>query len=127
MNQRRSMTREIGTAFAVLALYLLTVLAPLHQARATQLDFQALGYETLQTGWVLCTASETRKDSDRTLVSKCPASGIGKQHLAEPSPLVIDLGTVAVLVAEAGPAPRAIHPFAPLNRAAPPRAPPSLA
>lgn len=127
MNQQRSITREIGTAFAVLAIYLLTILAPLHHARATQLDFQALGYETLETGWVLCSSTDTRKDTDSSLVTKCPASGIGKQDLVEPTPAVIHVGaTTGILLAEPM-APPAIRVPAAFNTAAPPRAPPALA
>ncbi|HEY0034192.1 MAG TPA: hypothetical protein VGB81_13075, partial [Devosia sp.] len=63
MSKRRTMTREIGTAFAVLAIYLLTILAPLHQARASQLVFQELGYATVGTGWVLCTPLEQSRDN----------------------------------------------------------------
>ena len=91
MIQRRSMAREFGTALAVLALYLLTILAPLHQARASQLDFARLGYETTNAGWVLCTAYDTSGDSDVTIV-KCPAAGIGKNDLALPTLASLDLG-----------------------------------
>lgn len=76
--------REIGTAFAVLAIYLLTILAPLHEARASQLAFEKLGYSTLDTGWVLCAPQDTQGDNGDVLVSKCPATGIGKHDLALP-------------------------------------------
>ncbi len=79
------MVREIGTAFAVLAIYLLTILAPLHQARASQLAFQELGYSTLETGWVLCTPFESSGENPRLTVSKCPAAGIGKHEAIAPS------------------------------------------
>lgn len=91
MIQRRSMAKEFGTALAVLAIYLLTILAPLHQARASQLDFAKLGYETTATGWVLCTAKDTSGDSDIT-IAKCPAAGIGKNDLVLPTLASIDLG-----------------------------------
>lgn len=99
MTSSRSMTREIGTAFAVLAIYLLTILAPLHQARASQLAFEQLGYSTQQTGWVLCArADATGEDRDVT-VAKCPAAGIGKNDLVEPSldvvPLALDPAILA--------------------------------
>lgn len=88
MSNRRTMTREIGTAFAVLAIYLLTILAPLHQARASQLAFQELGFATIETGWVLCTPLEQSRESPSP-VSKCPATGIGKHDAALPSPATI--------------------------------------
>jgi hypothetical protein len=120
------MIREIGTAFAVLGLYLLTILAPLHQARATQLDFAALGYQTIQTGWVLCSA-ETERSEGKSLIGKCPAAGIAKQQLAAPTAAVIAFGRSMPALAVAYPvlhqqlaAPR-------LNPSAPPRAPPALA
>lgn len=91
MQHARKFGREIGTAFAVLAIYLLTVLGPLHHARATQLDFAALGYATTQTGWVLCTPAGTAGDTGQVIVSKCPAAGIAKQDMVEPSPAVIAL------------------------------------
>lgn len=83
MSNRRTITREIGTAFAVLAIYLLTILAPLHHARASQLAFQELGYATIETGWVLCTPLEQSQDNPSPLV-KCPATAIGKPDLALP-------------------------------------------
>jgi hypothetical protein len=95
MHQPRSMTREIGTAFAVLAIYLLTILAPLHHARASQMAFEELGYSTLASGWVLCSAAETGDEDRDVLIAKCPAAGIGKPDVIAPSVAVItlDLGT----------------------------------
>lgn len=84
MNTQPSMTREIGTAFAVLAIYLLTILAPLHQVRASQLAFEKLGYSTIQTSWVLCTPTGATGEDRDSLVSKCPAAGIGKHDLVLP-------------------------------------------
>ena len=89
MHPTRSMTREIGTALAVLAIYLLTVLAPLHQARASQLAFEELGYAALDGGWVLCTAGGITGEDGEVSVAKCPATGIGKHEilpLALPAP-----------------------------------------
>lgn len=80
----RAMSREIGTALAVLAIYLLTVLAPIHQARASQLAFEELGYTTIQSGWVLCTSAGAGGQGQDITVSKCPATGVGKDELALP-------------------------------------------
>jgi len=126
MSNSRSISREIGTAFAVLALYLLTILAPLHQARASQLAFEELGYSTIQSGWVLCTpAGATGQDKD-VLVSKCPAAGIGKHDAVLPELDVLPLRRdVAAVLA---PQLRAALPFAPTPIVPPsgPRAPPVL-
>lgn len=125
MQIRRTIGGEIGTALAVLAIYLLTLLAPLHQARASQLAFQELGYATTATGWVLCTANGTSGDSDIS-IAKCPAAGIGKTEVVLP--------TLAVLPARLEPAaqafadPSATARFVPQPIAPPsgPRGPPVL-
>ncbi|WP_375450163.1 hypothetical protein [uncultured Devosia sp.] len=126
MASSRSIAREIGTAFAVLALYLLTILTPLHQARATQLDFAAAGYQTTQLGWVLC-SSTTDPAEGKSLVTKCPAAGIAKQTLLAPAPVVLALGAITPALAIA------YAPLSPtragtsLNPSAPPRGPPAIA
>ena len=127
MHQPRSMTREIGTAFAVLAIYLLTILAPLHHARASQLAFEELGYTALESGWVLCSAADDSSRDDRDVrVAKCPAAGVGKPDVLAPSLAVIalDLGTGFV----AAPPPLAVADVTPFAIASPsgPRAPPVL-
>ena len=126
MHQPRSMTREIGTAFAVLAIYLLTILAPLHHARASQMALQELGYSTLESGWVLCSAAETGDQDRDVLLAKCPAAGIGKPDVIAPSvPMIaLDLGTSFV----AAPLSIAVADVTPFAVASPsgPRAPPAL-
>lgn len=101
MNQTRGgIGREIGTALAVLAIYLLTVLSPLHHARASQLAFQELGYAMAQSSWVLCTPGGTDGEDRDTPVAKCPATGVGKAELALP---VMDAMAVRHDVALAAP------------------------
>ena len=84
MHTKRSIGREIGTALAVLAIYVLTMLAPLHQARASQLGFEELGYATVAAGWVLCNPTGTPGDDGDVPVAKCPAAGVGKTAIAMP-------------------------------------------
>ncbi|MDB5530962.1 MAG: hypothetical protein JWR51_4065 [Devosia sp.] len=125
MSTSRRFSKEIGTAFAVLALYLLTILTPLHQARATQLDFAALGYQTIETGWVLCSA-DTDRSEGKSLVTKCPAAGIGKQQLVAPALAVIAVDAPTMVSVAYVDLPH--HRVAPrLNWSAPPRAPPAIA
>ncbi len=86
----RTLTREFGTALAVLAVYVLTLLAPLHQAAGLQRDLAALGYET-QGSWSVCAPLVDDGDgSPRALVQvKCPASGVGKNELLAVLPTAI--------------------------------------
>ncbi|HEV7346416.1 MAG TPA: hypothetical protein VGN60_12380 [Devosia sp.] len=84
MDRSRSIAREIGTALAVLAIYLLTLLAPLHHARASQLDFDRLGYAAPQSGWVLCTSGGLLDQDGGERVAKCPAAGPGNAALDPP-------------------------------------------
>jgi hypothetical protein len=123
MNQTRSIGREIGTALAVLAIYLLTMLSPLHHARASQLVFEQLGYATTQTSWVLCTPAGINGPDRDAPIAKCPATGVGKAELTLP---VFDALAVRHDVALAAPRP-ASTPVFPLRAVAPsggPRAPP---
>ena len=125
MQSARTITREIGTALAVLAIYLLTMLAPLHEARASQLVFEELGYSTLVTGWVICTSQGADGGDNDISVVKCPATGIGKHDLIAPSldvlPAGLDLTAVTIQAAPVSPA------FLPAPTAPPggPRAPPA--
>jgi hypothetical protein len=125
MNLRRGLWRESATALAVLAIYMLTLLAPLHQARATQLDLAALGYATTDAGWVLCTPEgATDPDRDAIPISKCPAAGIGKKDLAAPPPeellLAVGLHWVAVQAIEPASIERVPVPARPVGSRAPP-------
>ena len=85
----RRMTREFGTAFAVLAIYVLVLLAPLHQAAGLQRDLGKLGFETVAE-WSICAPLAQDQDGDPTtpLVAKCPAAGIAKHDFAAVLPVV---------------------------------------
>lgn len=91
--RQRSMAREFGTAFAVLAIYVLTLLLPLHQAAGLQRDLDRLGFETL-TSWSVCTPLAQEKDDNSTApaVVKCPAAGFGKQDFAGVMPASMVIG-----------------------------------
>lgn len=127
MTTRNSIPRQIGTALAVLALYLLTVLSPMHQARATQLAFEAAGYSTTEPGWALCSQTGTTDHDGDVNLAKCPAAGIGKPVAVSPglSAMVLDARTPLALAALPwrGPA------MLPAAAAPPggPRGPPTLA
>ncbi|WP_092420283.1 hypothetical protein [Devosia crocina] len=72
---------EIGAAFAVLALYVLVLLAPLHQAAGLQRDLAVLGYES-QLSWSVCTSVSEPGETDRPAAIKCPLASAGKTELA---------------------------------------------
>lgn len=124
MHTRRTIGREIGTALAVLAIYLLTLLAPMHQARASQLVFEELGYTTTVAGWVLCTPDGATGEDREISVAKCPATGIGKNDLALPTLDVLPAGLGVVALALV--LPPIAQPFLRASTAPPsgPRAPP---
>ena len=89
--RRSSMMTELGAAFAVLAIYMLTLLAPLHQAAGLQRDLARVGYETFG-GWTLCAPDAETGDENAPAVVKCAAAGIGKHDFAplEPASIVLD-------------------------------------
>ncbi|MHA6730795.1 hypothetical protein [Devosia sp. A369] len=99
MSSQRSIGREIGTALAVLAIYVLTLLAPLHHARASQLGFEELGYSTITASWVTCTPAGLIGADQDNPVSKCPATGVGKTDLVQPTPSVLPAGLTLMALA----------------------------
>lgn len=123
MNSTGNIGREIGTALAVLAIYLLTVLAPMQLARASQLDFQALGYTTPQSSWVLCSSADAGGADTNIAVAKCPATGVGKSDLVVPVSDMVPVQHEIVLVAPLWTVLPVYSP-APVAPSAWPRAPP---
>lgn len=95
----RTSTREIGTALAVLAIYVLTLLLPLHQATAQQRDLDALGYETA-SNWSVCAqlAADDQGVPAEATALKCPAVGAGKPPIAAVLPvLALPVRSLAVV------------------------------
>jgi hypothetical protein len=125
MTHRRNIGREIGTALAVLAIYLLTILAPLHEARASQLAFEELGYSTLTNGWVLCAAAEDTDHDGVNAVSKCPVSGAGKPAAVAPGLDTVRLDLRATLLAAPRPLAMASALPSPIAPPSGPRGPPA--
>lgn len=90
-----TIARELGTALAVLSLYVLILLAPLHQAAGLQRDFDALGFASLDT-WSICVPLTVDGSSEQPDIAKCPFAGIGKHEVALIEPTSIDIGTTVV-------------------------------
>jgi len=97
----QTMLRETGIALAVLAIYVLTLLLPLHQAAAQQRDLNAIGYATLDS-WSVCQplAQDENGDPHEAAALSCPATGVAKHQLAAllPPVLVVETPTAADIV-----------------------------
>lgn len=91
-SQPKIMFREAGTALAVLAIYVLILLAPLHQAAGLQRDLARVGFAPL-TSWSLCGAPVENHDGSpaEPAALKCPATGITKYDFVAVLPAVIPL------------------------------------
>ena len=86
----RNIARETAAAIAVMAIYILVLLAPLHQAAGLQRDFARLGYAALDN-WSICAPLASHdEDGKAPAVVKCAAAGIGKNDLATIAPVAID-------------------------------------
>lgn len=96
------MIRETGIAVAVLAIYVLTLLLPLHQAAGLQRDLNALGFATLDS-WSICQpmAQDDNGGKDAAAALTCPATGVAKHQLAAvlPPVLIVEPPTTADTIA----------------------------
>lgn len=117
----------MGAAFAVAAIYVLTLLVPLHQAAGLQRDLASIGFEAVP-GWSICTSLAENKDGNTSPVPfKCAASGIAKNDLAAAEPAIVHVGIVRMGETFAH-APLSVAPPTSLApHAAQARAPPALA
>lgn len=90
--KRRQMMGEMGAALAVLAIYVLTLLLPLHQAAGLQRDLNAIGYSTLDS-WSVCQpmAQDENGDPAAAAALTCPATGVAKQQVAVILPPVLHI------------------------------------
>ena len=89
----RSIAREFSSAVAVLAVYLLVLLVPLHQASGLQRDLVELGHAA-PSAWALCEAASPGTGGDGPSIGiKCPLAGVGKQDLIAAEPGSLELGT----------------------------------
>lgn len=88
-NRMRQIGREVGAAIAVLALYMLVLLAPLHQSAGLQRELARLGFES-SASWSVCTSvtNPSRGDSDTPTAAKCPLTGAGKSQFVAVLPPV---------------------------------------
>lgn len=82
--------KEVGTVLAVLALYVLVLLTPLHQAAGLQRDLSAMGFETVAS-WSVCEglAQDEAGNPLGLPTVKCPAASLDKTGLANSLPPVL--------------------------------------
>lgn len=90
----RSIAREISSAVAALAVYVLVLLAPLHQAAGLQHDLAELGYVSPST-WSICAAPLPGDGGDNSSAKiKCPLAGVGKQEIVATEPGSVELDNI---------------------------------
>ena len=94
----QTMLRETAIALAMLAVYVLTLLLPLHQAAGLQRDLNAIGYATLDN-WSVCQglAQDESGDPREAAALTCPATGAAKLQLAAILPPAVVLSQPAAM------------------------------
>ena len=75
--------RETGLALAMLAVWMLALLAPLHQTSGLLHAMAKTGH-VLPGGWSICVALAQEEDGPDIPVSGCPAHALGKTDIALP-------------------------------------------
>lgn len=95
INAKHMVVREIGMALAVLSIWLLSLLAPMHQISRLIGELSEAGIVTV-TDWSLCVPLDLDGDGPDGPVSLCPAQGIGKSDLLAPAPATLLATTLPV-------------------------------
>lgn len=83
----RMITRETGMALAVLALWMLSLLAPLHQTSGVLRELARAGHD-ISGAWSICVTLAQDETGADHLIQVCPAKSIGKTDVAVPPPEV---------------------------------------
>lgn len=115
--------KDVGVALALLAIYILVLLSPLHQAAGLQRELAALGFTSLDT-WSICGQLAKADDEDSVPVAKCAASGLGKNEVAVLANTPISLQPLRAAAAAQHWSLAALAPAKPPGFAGQPRAPP---
>lgn len=79
--------REVGTALAVVGIYILTLLLPLHSAAGLQRDLASLGYKSIGKVSICNPAEPANTAPDASLVVNCAAAGIAKTPFSDATAL----------------------------------------
>ena len=83
-----TLLRETGLALAMLAVWMLALLAPLHQTSGLLRAFAETGH-VLPGGWSICVTLAQDGDGPAAPVQLCPAQAIGKADLGLPPAQVV--------------------------------------
>lgn len=91
----RMITRETGLALALLALWMMSLLVPLHQTSGLLRDMARAGHD-ISGAWSICVTLGQDGEGQDHVVPVCPAQGIGKHALMAPPPPVLVASAVVV-------------------------------
>ncbi|MBL4916379.1 hypothetical protein [Szabonella alba] len=80
--------RETGLALAILAIWMLSLLAPLHQSSGLLRVMADAGHQ-VPAGWSICITLDADGGDKDHAIPVCPAQGIGKSGLTAPPPPVM--------------------------------------
>lgn len=98
----RSIAREISSAAAVIAVYVLVLLTPLHQASGLQRYLAELGHASSEA-WSICGSTSPGDEEEAPSGGiNCPIIGIGKQALVGAQAGSVDLDNVLRVAIRAG-------------------------
>lgn len=95
-NFGRIFLRETGMGLAMLAIWLLSLLAPLHQTSGLLRDMALAGHD-ISDAWSICITLSQDEDGESRVTSVCPAHAIGKTGVATPPPPVLLAGALPTL------------------------------
>ena len=90
-------TREIGMALAVLSIWLMSLLAPMHQVSRLIGELSQVGIVTV-SDWSLCVPLDLDGDGPGGPLTLCPAQGVGKPDILAPMPAVLLVATVPAVL-----------------------------
>ena len=122
----RQIAGEFGAAIAVLALYMLVLLAPLHQVAGMQRELARLGFES-SVSWSVCTSVAERGDADTPTAAKCPLAGVGKSQFVAVLPSVAPAPLLRTAEPTNYDAYARLSPIRPMAHPGQPRGPPETA
>lgn len=77
-----SVTRELGMALTVLALWMLSLLVPLHQTSGMLRELARAGYD-ISNAWTVCVTIAADKERPDQPPSMCPAQVVAKGGLVD--------------------------------------------